>query len=238
VMRWIILIAALLNGLVFYWFGGQQALRLSLSAAQYSFSVSEVGNLLLVTELPATDVVYLKEVTVGVEEAVEVSVVIDFSGRCVVVGPFDRKEIIDAVIEGLVGAGVESKSWDVIESEPVSYLVYLPAQRNRQSARRLAEELYDNRVESYVFEDGELKNGLSLGTFSSRKSTDNRIESLIQKGYSPLLKVKKREWSVSWIEFPVEFKWKLAEKFAQDVGLMDENAKITEKLCRAVATDK
>jgi hypothetical protein len=237
-MRWIILIVVMANGVLFYWFGGQQSYRMAELAGQYSFMTANVGNITLVSELPASDVIYFKEVALEHEETVELAAVIDFSDRCVAVGPFDDKEIVEAVIEGLAGAGVESQSWEAMMSEPVNYWVYLPPQRNKQSARRLAEELYVNRVESYVFEAGELKNGLSLGVFSSRENADRRVESLIQKGYNPLLKVNEREWSVSWIEFPVELKWKLAEKFAQDLALMGGNANISENLCRTVATDK
>jgi len=237
-MRWIILIVIMVNGLLFYWFGGKQSHRMAELVAQYDFSGSGVGNITLVSELPVGDVVYFKQLKIANEEAVELVRVIDFSGRCVLVGPFQDKQAVEQVVEGLARADVAPQTWEVIESEALDYLVYLPPQRNKQSARRLAKELYGNLVESYVFEEGELKNGLSLGLFISQENADHRIESLVQKGYNPLLKITGREKVISWIEFPVEFKRKLAEKFAQDLGLVDGNAKISEKSCRTVATDK
>src|SRR5262245_36083882 len=89
--------------------------------------------------------------------------------------------------------------------EVASYWVFIPPQRNRQSANNKAAELKKLGVEDFfiVQEDSKLRFAISLGVFKTEEAADSRLADLRKKGVRTA-RVGPKETSVQKVYFSVK----------------------------------
>lgn len=238
-MRWFILILVLVNGVALYWFSARQENRINSDQHKDVRAVSAADKIMLVSELTPDGLLALSEVDVdvGLLMKAERQAQRAYSGQCVVIGPIVGEGVAARIVAGLRDVRINVGRWRE-EAEVAGYWLYLPPATNRSAAQRLVNELYAKGIESFIFEEGDLKRGLSLGVFSSFENAQRRRAAMRLKGYYPEISVQGKQAITHWLEFPVEFSSLLSKKFTEDVTRMAESIIISENECRVVATIK
>jgi len=122
---------------------------------------------------------------------------------CLELGAFSPAEVsrVQKALEPLaLGARLSQRR----DKEIASYWVYMPPQRNRQTANQKASELRKLGVEDFfvVQEDSKFRYAISLGVFKTEEAARARLEELRRKGVRTA-RVDPRETSVQKVYFVV-----------------------------------
>ena len=228
-MRWILLTLLLANAVAVYWFAGQQAQRLQAQSSADSGRQPEAAGLQLLAERSAQPLP-----VVGAEEAV--SAVAPVVERCLVLGPVRDVTVADWIFEGMEATGIGVECWQREREVETGYRVYLAPFSSRREAQTQLQALLRKGVDSFVFDDGELMNGISLGIYSSSENAARRKTELERRGYRPEISVATRDITEQWLQFGVEQRSRLASKFWSDIEILAPEAEISEKSCEPVAS--
>ncbi len=222
-VRSILLILLLINAVAFYWFKGQQAQRESIHHARRSaVELPGVKRLNLLREVRA-DTAYRGAENTEADE------------NCLVLGPVSD-EMVGGLRDGLQDSGVDFTTARTERKEISGYWVYLPPVANRELAQEKLNELHEQGIDSFVFEGGELVNGISLGIFSSSANASQRKDELSRRGYHPEVQAATREVVEHWLVFALEWRARLSQQFWDDLTEMAAQAEVLEKPCQAVAS--
>jgi cell division septation protein DedD len=121
--------------------------------------------------------------------------------RCYVVGPFERDEPVDNMVNWLRGNGGRVQSRWTEERVPRSYWVYIAPLPNTEEARVMLRRLAADGLQDYVrVMRGPMRNAISLGLFTKRESADRRVALLRSKGYEPLMDTRYEAERVQWLD--------------------------------------
>lgn len=149
--------------------------------------------------------------------------------ECVTLGGFDKELDAIGVLEKLEKmVGVAAKVNTVVERW-VRYLVYIPPFETRGMAKEMQAELKEAGMRSSLYYKGDLKNGLSLGYFGSRRNAERRYKHVLAAGYGVEQKAVETKRSRYWIELEVGDDAKLSQQFWRDMAEKFPNA-ATEKI--------
>lgn len=118
---------------------------------------------------------------------------------CELVGPFKSTADAENFVERLNAIEISSSVRDIELPAGPGYWVYLEPQASRQDALRLLGELQAKRIDSYVIPKGELVNGISLGMFSKKSSSDVRIKQIRALGLEPKIDEIERSYHETWV---------------------------------------
>ena len=129
------------------------------------------------------------------------SELVEYRGRplCELVGPFESEETADNFVERLNAIEVQSSVRDIELPAGPGYWVYLSPRSNRREALRLLGELQAKRIDSYVIPKGDLANGISLGMFSKKSSSDARVREMQSIGLQPRVEEIERSYREIWV---------------------------------------
>jgi len=121
--------------------------------------------------------------------------------QCETVGPFNT----GAEAEALRGLMVDSRLTGTVRSvsrEVVSsYWVYIPARATRDAALTLARDLTARGLRDlYVVNEGEHRNGISLGLFSEHDRARRRVDELDALGYGARIEARNRTQTHYWLD--------------------------------------
>lgn len=126
------------------------------------------------------------------------------SGMCISIGAFDNSSEIELAKIRLKSLDIDSliikKSKNIIKD----YWVYLEPYENFQEAKKILTELNLKGLDSFIFSEGELRNGLSLGVYSNRDNASaifTRVEGL---GYNPRIKESFQDVDVYFLKLDKE----------------------------------
>lgn len=152
---------------------------------------------------------------------------------CVNLGRFDKEKDANDLMEKLQATvGVAAQLKQVTEGL-VRYLVYMPPFETRATAKQQQVILRESGIRSSLYYEGELKNGLSLGYFSSRKNAERRHTSLLAAGHMVLLKTIENKVVRYSIEMTSGEASKLSRHFWQDLAEKFPNVERKEVTCSA-----
>lgn len=223
-MRWLLLTLLLSNGVMAYWLSGQQEPR---QERFRGVPVKSKEQLMLVTERsvlpePKVDMLPPKAEVVPRE--------------CLVIGPILSEGAANDFHGGMEAAGLKVDFWQKEREKEAGYWVYLPPYESRELAQRRLNRLLSDGIDSFIFGEGELINGISLGIYSSSDNASSRKRALERRGMRPQVKLATRTVVENWLQFPAIDRSLLASKFWSDLAEMAPNAEISEKSCEPVAS--
>ena len=121
---------------------------------------------------------------------------------CRQLGPFYQRSQAVKVAGGLAPYRIAAKIKKTTTAKIVGYWAILPAPASREEANALVDELRDKGFRDVRrFLTGEMENAISLGLFSSEINALKRTRAFEQQGYIPIVKAKKDETLLYWLEF-------------------------------------
>lgn len=151
--------------------------------------------------------------------------------ECVTLGGFDKELDAKGVLEKLEKTvGVAAKVNTVVERW-VRYLVYMPPFETRGMAKEMQAELKEAGMRSSLYYKGDLKNGLSLGYFGSRRNAERRYKDALAAGYRVEQKAVETKRSRYWIELQLGDDAKLSQQFWRDMAEKFPNAATENMEC-------
>jgi len=122
--------------------------------------------------------------------------------RCFSLGPFHSMEDVDEVYASLIEVTVsikERKSQALVEK---GYWVYLSPYKDLVEANQVLFSLQGLGLKDVaVIYNGEWTNGISLGYFRRQENGLKRKQSLEDKGYTPLIRVRRAAEDRFWLDY-------------------------------------
>jgi len=202
-MRWIFLSLIFCNVLYFGW---QQWIQFqdapSVQYYQSSDTVRGAPKVKLLSE-SKRPLVALPNQTIVVDVAPSrlppKSPALSRSSVCQVLGPFlerSKAQLLysELEVDGIVSALLEKEV--VVESK---YWVYLPPLSTKEGALKQLKGLQSKKIDSFLISRGELKNGISLGIFSSADSANGLLVRLEATGIGASVKKTDKFETQFWI---------------------------------------
>jgi len=155
----------------------------------------------------------------------------DSSPVCQVLGPFLKMSKALAFSSELEVDGVISELLEkevVIESK---YWVYLSPMATKASALRKLKELQSKKIDSFLITRGELKNGISLGIFSSIDSANGLMARLGAAGIGALKKKTDKFEVQYWVRVEADSLSDDAKIRYQDKLQQHSELKVAQSAC-------
>src|SRR5690606_2058873 len=109
------------------------------------------------------------------------------------------ESIASAVEQRLLSLDIHSQIQSEDAAAGVDFWVYLPPLVSRQASLRLLRELQSRNIDSYIITAGDLTNGISLGIFSRKDSTESVINRLREVDYDALVRELPRVHRKYWV---------------------------------------
>lgn len=120
---------------------------------------------------------------------------------CPAVGPWGGLAEADQVMRTLAGKGYAGKVRPVRVMKDRLFWVFLPAYEAREQALKVLRELQAQDVDSFVVAEGEDRNAISLGYFSSSDSARGLSVKMQNEGYPAEVRETAREVTEYWLVF-------------------------------------
>lgn len=155
---------------------------------------------------------------------------------CKMVGPFDSEQTAATFTERLAVLDLAAQVRHVELSSGEGYWVHFPAEASRDAARRRLAQLQSRGVDSYMIPKGELKNGISLGVFSQKKSANAKVAELKAMGYEPEVRVIDRLYKEIWVVLDEGEEQKIAKSAWKTLTQENFSLQERENLCLDVAS--
>ncbi|MGF1546449.1 MAG: SPOR domain-containing protein [Thiotrichales bacterium] len=123
---------------------------------------------------------------------------------CFTLGPFRDGGTADATARQLTAAGGSLTKRSASERRTRGYWVYLPPQPNRQRAQAVADKLAAAGFKDYfIVSDPKANNAISLGLFTVKAGSEQRVAELEAMGFRPRVEVRTEETTVSWLDLTI-----------------------------------
>jgi len=107
---------------------------------------------------------------------------------CIELGELNDLNSAEQIVARLASVDIEAevvfRSFEVVKD----YWVYIPPYSGYSEAKSKVAELDLKGVDSFIFSEGELKNGLSLGVYGNRGNATGIFKRVSDLGYSPKIK--------------------------------------------------
>jgi hypothetical protein len=250
-MRWVVLMLLLCNGIYFAWQRylappspagaatviepqGQRLLLLSEAGGEAQPLVRPVSR--VATTPPGqgaadgrVDQAALQPVLAGAAPEVPAAPV------CHMIGPFREKISARQVRDRLAALPVRADLYQIdVPAKPV-FWVYLGPMRSRQEAQERHRQLLAKNVESFTISEGPLANGVSLGFFTVAESAQAMLKMRREQGYDAKLREVARTTPEMWLVLGDGDDEKLSETLWQQVRAGTDGVERRKSLCDVVA---
>lgn len=196
-MRWLFMLLLVLN--VFY--GVWHLLGVSPQAkevAPVSFYRSDKQDIHLVSESATNGAVMALDAEIGKFPSVPVD------QTCLFLGGYDQQEMAQAVRQRLSSLDIVSQLQVVDSVAGIDYWVYLAPLGSGQATMRQLKELQARKIDSFIIDQGELVNGISLGIYPRSDSADSVMQRLREAGYEPAVKQLPRAQHAYWVRLAAQ----------------------------------
>ena len=157
---------------------------------------------------------------------------------CYSLGPLAGREEGDLIVGGLAEQGVRSKLQVIELSREVQYWVLLPNYETRRDALDALRQLQSKKIDSYLIESGELKNGISLGLFSKESSATGILDKIKAVGFAAEVRQKVRIKNEFWVRILPGQTLENLQKTLLTLKRPASNAKISKASCEMFALSK
>ena len=154
--------------------------------------------------------------------------------QCVTLGRFDKEQDANDLSTKLQDTVAVASTVNTVVEGMVRYLVYMPPFDARAMAKEKQAELREAGIRSSLYYKGDLKNGLSLGYFGSRRNAERRYKDLLAADYRVELKVFETKVNRYWIELQGRDDSRLSQRFWQDIAREFPNVIREEVKCSVI----
>ncbi len=131
--------------------------------------------------------------------------------KCYTLGPFKQREEANALMASMVKKGIKPALRTAKSKEPAKYWVYLPSFPTREKAIEAVDRLQALGFDDfYIVADPRHNNAISLGLFSRKSGSRQRVRDLKEMGFEPKVETRYEEREVYWIDYAShgEIDWK------------------------------
>jgi hypothetical protein len=123
------------------------------------------------------------------------------SWACASIGEFASPEEADQARQRIEGADTRVHRRSEQEVTATRYWVYLDNQGSADLAKTRLAELAAKGVEDYLLQrNGEPRNAISLGLYSTKVSVEARVSALERQGFHPAVQERHRTREVYWLD--------------------------------------
>jgi hypothetical protein len=257
-LRWVVLVLLLCNGIYFAWQRylapplvasaaavvepqGQRVLLLSEAANAGSAEVRPVAPVSAPAPAPAPAETPAPGLSVpGSAEQPRPVVAgaapeVPSAPICHMIGPFREKISARQVLDRLGAIPVRADLYQIdVPVKPV-FWVYLGPMRSRQEAQEQHRQLLARNVESFTINEGPLANGVSLGFFTVAESAQAMLKMRREQGYDAKLREVPRTSAEMWLVLGDGEDSKLTDLLWQQARAGTDGVERRKSLCDVVA---
>jgi hypothetical protein len=120
---------------------------------------------------------------------------------CASIGAFASAEEADQARQRVAGPDIRVRGRTEQEITATRYWVYLDNQGSEELAKTRLAELAAKGVEDYLLQrNGEPKNAISLGLYSTKPSVEARVSALERQGFHPAVQERNKTREVYWLD--------------------------------------
>ncbi len=186
-MRWIFLSLLLANMSVFLWHQQHEVGQVRVHAEQKAAPVVVRGasSLRLLSELGGD------AVSAGSGTS---------SGQCFLLGGFTQELRVRQLEQRLLSLDIHVRIAVTEVSQGVDQWVYIAPLPSRQAALQMLRELQSRNIDSYLITEGELANGILLGTFPRSDAAVSVVERVRQAGFDAQTRELPRAYHEFWVQ--------------------------------------
>lgn len=186
-MRWIFLSLLLGNLAVFLWYQQHEVgqARIHSQLKTVPVVVQGASSLKLLSEL-------------GGASAQSGSV--NPGGQCFLLGGFTQEERVRQLEQRMLSLDVHVRIAVTEVSQGVDQWVYIAPLPSRQAALQMLRELQSRNIDSYLITEGELANGILLGTFPRVDAAASVVERVRQAGFDAQTRELPRAYHEFWVQ--------------------------------------
>jgi len=124
--------------------------------------------------------------------------------RCLFLGGLRSEQRVRQVAQRLLSLDIHSTLGVVESVKTTEYWVYLPPLPSREGALRRLRELQVKKIDSFIINQGDLLNGISLGVFKRQESAEVARERFKADGYDVTVRAVPRMQQGYWVELGPE----------------------------------
>lgn len=120
---------------------------------------------------------------------------------CWYIGFADQQndQALSLIKERLFAVGIVSRLQEVNIIDPPGYLLYLPPYPSREKALERLQQLLADGHDAYIFERGELSNGISLDWYRLRQGAEQSLAVYRVQGIAAQLRTIEQSHSQRWL---------------------------------------
>lgn len=249
-MRWTVIGLVLLNMIFLLWNWLEYSHRRGVEAMNVQASTGAVA-------LPGEKILLLREqvlptaLQVPVDGVVEPLNIVESSAvagdadsqidsgqqsGCLLLGPYPEAQAAGVLIERLGALEIESKYAGVEVAGEPDYWVYLPPEPTKELALARLKELQEKKIDSFIVNQGEIANGISLGVFDRQENADNRRAAILEQGYDAQIRINPRSYRENWVVIYPEFTARFSPELYSQLRSENNKLDLRKEECNKVAS--
>lgn len=164
----------------------------------------------------------------------------DVRALCVVVGPYENKELAQLALQKLHAKEIQAQLYEMELVMSAGFQVYLDGFETRALAKKRLDDLQGRGVDSFIIPKGEFINTIALGSFDQEAAARAQQEKLAALGIESKIRESKRPLAELWVALPPALGDQLPEPLRQILGVGAGEKKKEERqiLCSTIASAK
>ena len=214
-MKWLVMALLLVNGAAYFWLSNEQEQRLVREQRPPGVYTRSEKALTLVSEA-----------RLGQGATIE-------SRDCVLLGSIASKARARELSAVMALGGVLAVPRELVEGSAPGYWVYIAAPETKAGLKSLRAKLQSAQIEHFLFQEGEMKGGVSLGFFSHHKNALTQQGDLKKLDFFAEIVTTSSVSRSYWLEISKEAESRVQEKFWAALVLASLAGEVERRPCGA-----
>ena len=212
-MKWLVMALVLVNGVAYFWLSSAQHQRLAREQRPPGVYTRSEKALALVSEA-----------RLGRGATIE-------SRDCLLLGSITSKARARELSAVMAVGGVLAVPRELVEGSAPGYWVYIAAPATKAALGSLRARLQSAQIESFLFQEGEVKGGVSLGFFSNHKNALTQQSELKKLDFFAEIVTTSSVNRSYWLEINKEAESRVQEKFWPALVLASLAGEVERRPC-------
>jgi len=170
------------------------------------------------------------EASTGVEAALEKTPAPPLAKQCLRLGPIEDLEVtrqLAGQLNGMASMTTEDRK----RKAPRGFWVYLPPLASDEAIVAKQRELDAVGIDNFVFRQGDLASGISLGFFTAEENARAKQQAVIDQGFNADIQRADDTATSYWLWLPADARQSLSEEFWLEMGSRYTSVKLAEAEC-------